>query len=50
MQRCHRNLHRLMWLVLAPVAAGALLYALSNRVEMPVMDQVPAAASGPQTD
>lgn len=41
MQRRHRVRHRLMWVVIGPVALGALVYALVNRVEMPVMDKVP---------
>ena len=44
MQRTHRIRHRIIWLVLGPVAAAALIYALANRVEMPVMDTVPGAA------
>ena len=41
MQRNLRKQHRLTWLILAPLALAALVYALVNRVEMPVMDEVP---------
>ncbi|NNC88421.1 MAG: hypothetical protein HKN82_08190 [Akkermansiaceae bacterium] len=41
MQRSHRNRHRLMWLLLGPLAVAAFIYALVNRVEMPVMEEVP---------
>ena len=46
MQRNLRKRHRLMWLLLAPVAMGALIYALANRMEMPVMDEVPDVSQG----
>ena len=45
MQRTHRIRHRIMWLVLGPLALAALVYALTHRVEMPVMDEVPGAAA-----
>jgi hypothetical protein len=41
MQRHHRIRHRLLWLVFGPAAAAALIYALANRIEMPVMDTLP---------
>lgn len=41
MQRYHRTGHRWLWLVLLPLALAAFAWALSNRVEMPVMDEVP---------
>lgn len=43
MQQNLRKQHRLMWLLLAPLALVALVYALVNRVQMPVMDEVPRA-------
>ncbi|MGJ8725608.1 MAG: hypothetical protein ACSHYB_13700 [Roseibacillus sp.] len=43
MQRNLRKQHRLIWLILAPLALAALAYALVNRVEMPVMEEVPQA-------
>lgn len=41
MQRSHRNRHRWLWLFLAPLALAALLYAVTHRQEMPVMDELP---------
>ena len=43
MQRHQRIKHRLLWIVLGPLAAVALVFALTNRVEMPVMDELPEA-------
>ena len=43
MQARHRKRHRLMWIVLGPLAVAAFVYALANRVEMPVMQEVPGA-------
>lgn len=42
MQRHQRIRHRLLWILLGPLALGALAYALMNRVEMPVMEEFPA--------
>ena len=33
-----------MWLILLPLALAAFAYALMNRVEIPVMDEVPGAS------
>ena len=41
MQRHQRIQHRLLWLLLGPLAAAALVLALRNRVEIPVMDELP---------
>jgi hypothetical protein len=46
MQRHQRIRHRLLWAVLAPLAAAALIWALANRVEMPVMDGLPGSGGG----
>ena len=43
MQRYHRIRHRLLWFLLLPLVAAALVYALVNRVQMPVMKEVPGA-------
>jgi len=42
MQRNLRQRHRVLWLLLGPIAAAALVYALLHRVEMPVMDELPS--------
>lgn len=41
MQKYHRNRHRLLWLLLGPLAISAFVYAIVNRPEMPVMDKLP---------
>ncbi len=41
MQRFHRRLHRLSWLILAPLAAFALMVALYYRPEAPVNEALP---------
>ena len=41
MQRHQRKRHRMIWLVLLPLALAAFAYALLNRVEFPVMKEVP---------
>lgn len=43
MQRSHRIRHRLMWVIIAPLAVIALVIAFTQRVEMPVMETLPAA-------
>ena len=37
MQRYHRNRHRLMWLILGPLALLLFAYALLNRPEWPTI-------------
>ena len=49
MQRRHRIRHRLMWAVIAPLALAALVIAFTQRVEMPVMDELPAAPEKGET-
>ena len=44
MQRYHRVRHRILWLILGPLAFGAFLYAIFNRPAMPVMDEVPGSS------
>ena len=46
MQRYQRNRHRLMWLILGPLALAAVIYAILNRPEIPVMDEVPGTEGG----
>ena len=46
MQRHQRIRHRIVWAILGPLTAAALIYALSNRVEMPVMDELPVSGEG----
>lgn len=41
MQRHQRQRHRMIWLVLGPLALVALIYAILNRPEIPVMEEVP---------
>ncbi|MCZ6673927.1 MAG: hypothetical protein O7C75_13425 [Verrucomicrobia bacterium] len=41
MQRFHRNRHRLVWTILAPVVLVILILAIINRPEWPEMDSLP---------
>jgi len=41
MQRTQRKLHRLLWLVIAPALAAAIIISLRNRPEFPVEPTTP---------
>lgn len=43
MRRAHRNMHVLMWLLIAPALALLLFLALSDRQSIPVNDALPEA-------
>ena len=44
MQHYHRNRHRLIWLILAPVILGLLVFAVLNRPDWPEMESLPGSA------
>ena len=50
MQRHQRIRHRVMWLVLGPLAVIALIYAVTNRQSIPVMKELPTAEPKPVED
>lgn len=49
MQRRHRIRHRLMWVLIAPLAIAALVIAFTQRVEMPVMVELPVSPEKGET-
>lgn len=49
MQRRHRIRHRLMWALIAPLAIIALAIAFTQKVKMPVMEELPASPEKGET-
>ncbi len=49
MQRKHRIRHRWIWVLLFPIAIFALFIAFTQRVQMPIMDELPSAVEKGET-
>ena len=45
MQRYHRHRHRLLWVILGPLALAVLIYALMNRPSWPTMEALPGEST-----
>jgi len=45
MQQYHRNRHRLIWMILAPLVVVVFILAILNRPDWPQMDSLPGAES-----
>ncbi len=49
MRRTHRKAHRILWLVLGPLAVLGLILGVANRAPVPTQDS-PLKAEAPDTD